>query len=78
MSTPTRRFHIPSALRPSSARVGADAARELVAHGALLIDVRRNDDRGAALAAAERIAPDEIPERLSGFRREVPIVLACT
>jgi rhodanese-related sulfurtransferase len=78
VSTPTRRFHVPSALRPSSARIDADAARQLVARGALLIDVRRADDRDVVLAGAERIAPDAIPERLEGFRRDVPIVLACT
>jgi rhodanese-related sulfurtransferase len=74
----TRRFHVPSALRPSSLRVEPDDARELVAGGAVLIDVRRQDDPSPALERAERISPDEIPSRLPGLRREVAIVLACT
>jgi hypothetical protein len=41
---PTRRFHVPSAVRGSAARIDAAAARELVANGALLVDVRRKDD----------------------------------
>jgi hypothetical protein len=53
-------------------------AQALVAEGALLIDVRRQDDPGAALAGSVRIAPDEVPGRLPEFRREVAIVLACT
>jgi hypothetical protein len=44
----------------------------------MLVDVRRQDDPSAALVGAVRIAPDEIPGRLSGFPREVAIVLACT
>ena len=78
MSTPTRRFHIPSAVRSSPVRIEPDAARERVAAGALLIDVRRQDDPGGAPEVALRVPPDEFPERLSGFRRDVPIVLACT
>jgi hypothetical protein len=74
----TRRFHVPSALRPSSLRLEPDKARALITRGALLVDVRRQDDPSPALERAERISPDEIPSRLPGLRREVAIVLACT
>jgi rhodanese-related sulfurtransferase len=78
MSTPTRRFHLPSALRGSSSRIDAVRARELLDGGALLVDVRRQDDPGADSGDAVRIAPDEVPGRLAEFPRDVPIVLACT
>jgi rhodanese-related sulfurtransferase len=74
----TRRFHIPSALRPTSLRIEAEAARMLVSEGGLLVDVRRQDDLSAALEGAERIAPDEMPERVPSLPRGAPIVLACT
>jgi len=74
---PTRRFHVPSAVRGSPARLDAASARELVANGALLVDVRRKDDPAVTLAGALRIPPDEIPQRLDGFSRDTPIVLAC-
>jgi rhodanese-related sulfurtransferase len=74
----TRRFHIPSALQRSSFRLDVETALALIVNGALLIDVRRQDDPSAALADAVRIAPDEVPGRLSEFPRDVPIVLACT
>jgi rhodanese-related sulfurtransferase len=74
----TRRFHLLSALRPSSVRIAPDAAMALVADGARLIDVRRHDDDSAKLDGALRIAPDAIPEWIGEFRRDVPIVLACT
>jgi rhodanese-related sulfurtransferase len=74
----TRRFHIPSALRPTSLRVEAEAARMLIADGALLVDVRRQDDLSAVLEGAERIAPDEMPGRVPSLPRGAPIVLACT
>ena len=74
----TRRFHLPSAVRPSDARIDPEAARELVRSGATLIDVRRHDDRGTALDRAERLTPDLVPGRLPRFPRDVPIVLACT
>jgi rhodanese-related sulfurtransferase len=74
---PTRRFHLPSAARGSSARVDAAAARELVEKGALLVDVRRRDDPAVTLEGALRISPDKIPERLAEFSRDTPIVLAC-
>jgi rhodanese-related sulfurtransferase len=74
---PTRRFHVPSAVRGSSARVDAARARELVAKGALLVDVRRRDDPAMTLEGALRISPDKIPQRLDEFSRDTPIVLAC-
>jgi rhodanese-related sulfurtransferase len=73
----TRRFHVPSALRPSVLRIDADHARGLLAAGGLLVDVRREDDPVARLDGALRLPPDMFPERLSEFRRDVPIVLAC-
>jgi rhodanese-related sulfurtransferase len=78
VSTPTRRYHVPSALRRSSRRIDADEARELIAAGALLIDVRRNDVVDVELPGAARIAPDEIPERLGELPRDKPIILVCT
>jgi rhodanese-related sulfurtransferase len=78
-SAPTRRFHLPSALRPASLRIEAGEARELIDDGgALLIDVRRQDDPTSPLDGAVRVAPDEVPGRIAGFPRDVPIVLACT
>jgi rhodanese-related sulfurtransferase len=58
-------------------RIQLDRANELTAAGALLLDVRRDDDPATALPDAMRIAPDELPGRLSTFPRDVPIVLAC-
>jgi rhodanese-related sulfurtransferase len=78
MSAPTRRYHIPSAVRRSSLRISADEARALLAEGALLADVRRHDDQSVALADALRIPPDEIPGRLDELPRDRAIVLACT
>lgn len=78
MTRLTRRYHIPSALRRTPLRVDLDVAGELVAAGALVIDVRRHDDRVPALEGAVRIPPDEIPAALAGFDRDTPIVLACT
>ena len=75
---PTRRFHVPSAIRPSRFRLDPVEAADLVADGALLVDVRREDDPSPALDGAVRISPDLIPARLATFRRESPIVLACT
>ena len=74
---PTRRFHVPSAVRGSAARIDAATARELVANGALLVDVRRKDDPAVMLEGALRIPPDAIPWRLDEFSRDTPIVLAC-
>ena len=78
MARLTRRYHVPSALRRSPARIEPGEARALVARGALLIDTRRHDDSAPALDGALRIWPDEIPERAATFPRETPIVLACT
>jgi rhodanese-related sulfurtransferase len=78
VATPTRRFHVPSALRPSSLRIEPERARELGAGGALLVDVRRQDDPSPSLPGAVRIPPDEIPAQVEALREEVAIVLACT
>jgi hypothetical protein len=75
--TPTRRFHVPSAVRGSATRIDGASARELVANGALLVDVRRKDDPTVTLEGALRIPPDEMPQRLDEFSRDTPIVLAC-
>jgi rhodanese-related sulfurtransferase len=77
VSLPTRRFHVPSAVRGSPARLDADAARELVDGGAALVDVRRKDDPLITLEGAERIPPDEIPAHLDRLRDAAPVVLAC-
>jgi rhodanese-related sulfurtransferase len=78
MARPTRRYHVPSPVRSSELRLEADAARELVTAGALLIDVRRHDDRSEPLGRAVRIPPDEMPARVADFPRGATIVLACT
>ena len=78
MAELTRRFHLPSAVRPSAVRIAPDAARGLIGEGALLVDVRRQDDQTARLDGALRITPDAIPEWVVDARRDVPIVLACT
>ena len=78
MAQPTRRYHVWSALRSSSLRLEADAARELAAGGAFVIDVRRHEDASARLEGARRIPPDEIPSVLAELPRGTPIVLACT
>ena len=78
MAAPTRRYHVWSALRSSSLRLDADAARELMAGGALVIDVRRHEDASARIEGARRIAPDEIPSVLAELPRGAPIILACT
>jgi rhodanese-related sulfurtransferase len=74
---PTRRFHLPSAVRGSPTRIDPATARKLVANGALLVDVRRKDDPAVTLEGARRILPDEMPQRLDEFSRDTPIVLAC-
>jgi rhodanese-related sulfurtransferase len=78
MSRPTRRYHLPSALRISPARVDPDEARTRLEHGAILVDVRRHDDPSFTVAEAVRIPPDELPGRLDELPRDRPIVLACT
>lgn len=74
---PTRRFHVPSAVRGSPARIDAQRARDLVAAGAVLLNVRRLDDPAVTLPGAVRIPPDEVPQHVNEFSRDVPIVLAC-
>jgi rhodanese-related sulfurtransferase len=78
MSAPTRRYHIPSAVRRSSLRISPAEAHRLLAGGALLVDVRRHEDDSAQLPSALRILPDEIPARLDELPQEGVIVLACT
>ena len=78
MSTPTRRYHVPSAIRRSSLRIDADEARELIAQGAFLVDVRRHEDQELRLDGAVRIPPDEIPDKLDELPRDRPILLVCT
>jgi rhodanese-related sulfurtransferase len=78
VSRPTRRYHVPSAVRPSPARIDPDDARALLEQGALLLDVRRQDDPSLTVEGALRIPPDEIPERLGELPRGFPLVLACT
>ena len=78
MSVPTRRFHLPSAARSSPARIEPNQARELVAAGAVVIDVRRREDASASPPGAQRVSPDSIPRHAETLRREVAIVLACT
>jgi len=78
MSTPTRRFHVPSAVRRSSLRIDADEAGKLIADGALLVDVRRHEVQELRLDGAVRIPPDEMPARLADLPRDRPIILVCT
>ena len=78
MRLPSRRFRAPYAARPSQFRIDSDRARELTVDGALLIDVRRDDDEASGLPGAERVSPDSLPGRVAGFPRDVPIVLACS
>jgi hypothetical protein len=65
-------------MRSSRSRIDPDEARELIAGGALLIDVRRLEDPTPAFAGALRIAPDMVPSHFPSFPRDVPIVLGCT
>jgi thioredoxin 1 len=78
VSTPTRRYHVPSAIRRSSLRIDADEARELIAQGAFLVDVRRHEDQELRIDGAVRIPPDEIPDKLEELPRDPPILLVCT
>jgi hypothetical protein len=78
VSTPTRRFHVPSALRRSSFRIDVSTVQRLIADGAVLVDVRRQDDPTEPLPRSIRISPDEVPGRIPEFPRDVPIVLSCT
>ena len=74
----TRRFHLPSAVRSSPLRISAAQAHSLIDAGAVIIDVRRQDDDSAAIEGSLRVPPDAIPRLLGEFRRDVPIVLGCT
>jgi rhodanese-related sulfurtransferase len=65
-------------MRSSGSRIEPGQARELIAGGALLVDVRRVDDPAPAIAGALRISPDMVPGRVQSFPRDVPIVLGCT
>jgi hypothetical protein len=78
VAQPTRRYHVLSAVRPTSLRLDVDAVRELVAAGALLVDVRRHEDASAVVEGARRIPPDEIPSLVGTLPRGTPIILACT
>jgi rhodanese-related sulfurtransferase len=78
VSTRTGRYSIPSAIRRSSRRVDPDEARQLIADGALLVDVRRYGDEELPLEGARRIPPDEIPGLLDELPRGRPILLVCT
>jgi rhodanese-related sulfurtransferase len=78
VSTPTRRYHVPSAVRRSSLRIEPEEARELLTQGALLIDVRRHEDDELRLDGALRVPPDEIPSKLPELPRDRPIILTCT
>lgn len=77
---PSVRFGVRAAYaaRPSGFRVDSDRARELTSQGALLVDVRRDDDPSSGLAGAVRVSPDNLPGRVASFPRDVPIVLACS
>ena len=55
-----------------------ETVQRLLADGALLVDVRRQDDPAAPLPESVRVAPDEVPGRLTEFPRDTPIVLSCT
>lgn len=77
MTKLTRQFHLPSAVRTSPARINTQQADALITQGALVIDVRRDED-GGERDGVLRITPDLIPGRAEDFERDVPIVLTCT
>jgi rhodanese-related sulfurtransferase len=78
VSAPTRRYHVPSAIRRSSLRIEPDEARELIAEGGVLVDVRRHEDEELRVDGAVRIPPDEMPSRLEELPRDRAIILVCT
>jgi rhodanese-related sulfurtransferase len=78
VSQPTRRYHVPSAVRRSSLRISSELARELIADGAVALDVRRHEDESMPIPGSLRIPPDEIPARLDELPRDRALVLACT
>jgi MFS family permease/rhodanese-related sulfurtransferase len=59
-------------------RVDPDSARLLVEGGALLIDVRKSEDPGQALANARRVTPEQLALAAPTFDPGTPIILACT
>jgi rhodanese-related sulfurtransferase len=69
---------VPSAVRRSTLRIEPDQARELIADGALLVDVRRHEEQDLGIDGAVRIPPDEIPGKLGELPRDRPIILVCT
>ena len=77
MTKLSRQFHVPSAVRTSPARIDMHRADELIGAGALVIDVRRDED-GGERDGVLRITPDLIPHRADDFSRDIPIVLTCT
>jgi MFS family permease len=77
MTKLTRQFHLPSAVRTSPARINTQQADGLIGQGALVIDVRRDED-GGERDGVLRITPDLIPSQAESFDRDVPIVLTCT
>jgi len=77
IKAPSLRFRAAYAARPSPFRIETDRAQELAEGGALLVDIRRDDDPDLAIPGAVRIAPDELPTRLPDLPRDAPIVLAC-
>ena len=78
MSAPTRRYHLPSAVRRSSLRISPAEAHRLLAEGAVLVDVRRHEDDSLQIPNAVRMPPDEVPGRLDELQSDRAIVLACT
>jgi rhodanese-related sulfurtransferase len=78
VKAPSLRFRAAYAARPSPFRIEAAEAHAMTERGALMIDVRRGDDPAETLPGATRVSPDELPGRVPGFPRDVPIVLACT
>jgi rhodanese-related sulfurtransferase len=78
VSTPTRRYHIPSAVRRSSLRISLAEAHRRLEEGAVLVDVRRHEDDSVQLSNAVRVPPDEIPGRLDELPRARALVLVCT
>ena len=74
----SRRWHLPSAVRSSPLRIEPDRAQALVGEGAVLVDVRRQDDPSVTVRGGVRVPSDEIPGWIQGMHRKVAIVLACT
>jgi rhodanese-related sulfurtransferase len=77
VKAPSLRFRLAYAARPAPFRIDSGEVAALTDAGALLVDVRRDDDPAVGVPGAVRVPPDELPGRLSSFPRDVPIVLAC-